>query len=1075
MTVLSRPLPARLLAAAALCGVSGVPAFAGPPGQDFQLGFGLYQKGRYDAAADAFAAFLWEHPADTRADRAALFYGFSLRDGGQNRAGRDALRDALARDGVASGPDRDLLDDALLRLGLAEEALGDPAAAEAALERLIDDFPDGTLVAPALEVLGRVRAKRGDAAGAEEAFRKFLASGPEPATAGRATLALAKLLSKSDRTDEAVALLRPLAAAGGAVGDQALLEMGSLEYGAGDFAAAERSYSELIGRGPAAGIAADARTNRGYALFQLREFERAVADLTAAAELDPRRAAGVNYWAGRAAVQAGTPGVARERFDAALAADPDGPRAPAVLYELALLGDASADPAERAAAAELFGRISEEFPGASAAPAATRRAAAAARRNGELAEARRLLDRFDERYSETNQAPRAALVRARLLAAEAAAEPASADRLYREAERRFALLADDANAPADVRRDALLARANLQTQRVPPDLSGALAAFRSVADSLEPGEDDTALADALRFSASTAARLGDFPAAAEAAQRFLDLFPTAPQAEAVRATLTEAIAAGGDLDAAVAAYDAANSQGRTRTTNKLAVKLAGRAVAAIEELPADGADRPAKVDDLAEIAARLAGPIADDPAVEGDVRAAALSELGWAAFYRGRFDDAAEAFGRVVREFPQSELRPEALVQYGIALDEAGQIGEAETALKAAWETLAPAEPVAAEAGARGDDAGAWLSGLRLARLLARDGRPEEAAAAFAELHRLFPEVQTGSLLWEWGGVLHRAQRYDEADAVFAQLVDEAPPHPQADTALLLLAESDLFARRSEEAVAKLARLVAPAEDEPVVTDDAVAARAGEKYVSTLTSLGRAGDAAAAGSALLDRLGDAAQAPLLRLLTAEALGRAGDRVAAREELGEVRAAVGPDTTDPVTGARPDWLARPWIAGAELALAAKDYAAVDRLAEELEAWQPPPADLYAMRAVLARSLKQRPIPDLGRAGELATQALEDPAAPGTQSADDMYVLLADLALLDSPKRLEDARGAYLKLNILGSTDAARARGGFEAGGVEEALGNRERAVSEYRDVATNYPDEPAAAEAADRLRALGAAD
>ena len=1071
----ARRFPHNLAVRAAFAGLAvALLAPAAPAqtaGRDYEFAIKLYRQGRYDIAAREFRQFLRKYPADLNVERAAFFEGFSLRDGGELDRARETLRAA-----VRKYPDSDLVPDALYRLALAEEATAGPAAAADVLERLVTNHPDDALAPAALKGLGRVRLAAGDLAGAEAALRKFLATNPAPADAAGATRTLADVLKRAGKTGEAADLLSGAAAGTGEVANLALADLGLLRYGAGEFDAAAEAYTELLGRDPSARLAARARLNRGYAYYQAGRFDEAERDLAAAAGT-PEFAVPANLWAGAAVREAGRPADARRFFEAGLNADPAAAKATELRFALAGVRAAEGTPDAVRAAAELYEKVAEDAPESPVAPEALYQAAAARRSLGERAAADALLDRLDRLQPGGAFGPRAALLRARLTedaAADLAGRPRS-EKLA-EAERQFAAVVDDGAAPERLRRDALIARSKLQLDR--GDAAGAQAAYTNLAGSLGPGQDDAALSDALLFGGEAAVAADDPAAAAELAGRFLELFPDDSRAGAARAVLTEA-AAEEDLDGAFESLDAALAAGRTPATDDLALKLADRAVAEMETLTeaapaaADGAtdDRLAA---LAAAIARVAGPIAEDAAAPAETRAAALTELAWADYYAGRLTEAADQFAAVAERFPDSRFAPQALAQRGIALDEAGQTERARVALKLAVEELAPAGPVAGDAGAGAAVTPAWLAGVQLAKLHAREGRTDEADAAFARLNRLFPNTQPGPLLWAWAQTLYRAGRYDGADGLFARLVAEAPDHPQADYALLLLAESDALAGRPADAAEKLTRLVEPAADEPIAADRRTAAEAAALLAEALVTAGEPGRAAEAAADAAERFADSALAPKLKLLAAQAEANVGRFADARARLDALRAELGADpAVRGENGDRPDWLSTPWMLGAELALAARDHRQVDVLAAELAAWDPPPADLFEMNAVRARSLAKRAPPDLPAAETLADIVLETPAARDTPVEDDMRVLKIDLALTDSPKRLVDARDAALRLNALGTTDVARALGGLQAGRIEEDLGNRDAALREYKSVLSRYPDAPAAAQARARLEELGA--
>ena len=1060
-----RPLVAALVLLTA--GLFAPAAGAQTAGQDFQFAVGLYKQGRYDDAAKAFTNFLESYPGDANAERAAFFEGFSLRDGGKAADAKPILADAIRR-----FPESDLVPDALFRLALAEEATAGPGPAAAPLERLVREHPRDKLVPPALEALGRVRLAAGDTAGAAEALRKFLDSDPEPAERAKATRTLAKAVAAGGDVDGAAGLLEPLADGGGPGADYLLSDLGLLRYGAGDYDAAADAFTELLNRNPPDALAAEARLNRGYAYFQAGRYADAERDLAAAAEI-PRFAAAANLWAGAAARRDARPLDAERYLRAGLAADPPAAKAAELRVNLARLREASGTEAGSREAAELYERAATDVPDSPAAPDALLRAAAARRESGEADAAAALLERFRERYPNDELAPRAELLDLRLAEAAAFADPDAKTKsaALAEVERRFAALAASEDAPAGVRRDARIAQGKLTGLRGDP--AAARKAFESVASSLKPGEDDAALADALLFAAQAAAKSGDAVGAAETAGRFLETFPDDPRAGAARATLADA-AAEGDLGEGVKAYEAAVAAGRTPATDALAVRLADRAVSKMDELAAENPGAAA-LDDLAATVDRLVGPIAEDDAAEPQNRAGALFQLGWAAYNRDRFAEAARRWAAVRERFAETKYADQALALEGTALALSGQNDSARTTLKVAWDKLAPAEPAPAGADANSPVTPVWLAGVNRARLLAADGDVAAADDAFRELNRLFPNTQVGQLLWDWSQVHYRAADYVKADELFARLVAEDPTHPKADSALLYLAEGDFVAGRSDAAAAKLGRLVEPAPDEPVVTDPATAAEAAVRLTTALIDAGENDRAAALAARAAGEIAPEYrdQALRLRLLAAEAEANSGDAAAARGGLADVRADAGSRfAADP---RRPEWAARPWVAGAKLAFAAGDHRAVDELVAELEAWTPPPADLFQARAVKARSLAKRPAPDFVAAEALADAVMADPAAGDTQTLDDLLVLKLDLALLVKPPDLAEAKGRALRLSVLGTTDAAKAVGLLQAGRIEEQRGDEPAAAAEYQRVLAEYPDAPAAADARARLDALDAAE
>ena len=184
----------------------------------------------------------------------------------------------------------------------------------------------------------------------------------------------------------------------------------------------------------------------------------------------------------------------------------------------------------------------------------------------------------------------------------------------------------------------------------------------------------------------------------------------------------------------------------------------------------------------------------------------------------------------------------------------------------------------------------------------------------------------------------------------------------------------------------------------------------------------------------------------------------------------------PAKLDRRTGRRPDWYADGWLTGMDLAFRAKDYAEVDRLFAELDAWQPPPAELPAARALYARALKQRAkLPEAKRQAELV---LRD-AGLGTVARSRAALLLADVALLSAAAdeasqraAFETARDLYLDLSVNATDPAVKALAVFREGQMEERLGNTAAAIRAYTEVVGDYRGSAYGDDALARLEALG---
>ena len=1068
------PIHAARLSAALLVGVllaGGVTVGPAAPAaaagrwdaaEDYRFATGLYQKRRYDQAERALRDYVAANPSAPNVGLAKMYLGFSLGSLGKYEEARDLLREFVKESDAGNR----YLRDATLRLGLYAQKAGVPREADRVLSALIDSKPKDELNEYALVPLGDARRELGDAGGAERAYRRLLADHPKSRFRGEARLNLAALLADTGRVDAAVAELNAAAAdvSDPAGAEQARFQTGFVLFGAGRDEDALRAFAGLLDQYPRGAFAAEARMFAGFALYRLREDDRAAKVLREAA-VDPRFTARARYWAGMSLRRMGNLPEAAADLTAAAAADPDGKFGRLALRQLAEVRAAAGDAAEARRTLEQFLARHGDAEGAAE---ATLRAAELAVEAEDAEAADRLLARFDTQFA-GQDAGRVAELRGG------------------QAELRYRLAPDDAaDAKTAALRDAVAHYTEAQKLLTNPVAAGRAAARGAYADillgnnesarrlvepwitKLTPADDDApspVLSDLLQIAMEAAVRAGDSARVVELAGEIIARFPETPAAERAFVLAAKGKAEEGDLEGA----------GGLRETFKLN-HPGSTAITPVTLDLADGAfasDDFGRASNLYREAVGETAP-ADTPELR-TMRSRALSGLGWSDFRLKQFGKAAEAFGQLLSELPADPRAAEAMAMRGVALKEAGDTRAAETALRAAWVELAPDEPAPAGAENGGPGRQAWLAGLTLARLLNVGGDVDAADAAYKSVLEAFPNArQIGPMMWEWGRMLHVAERFPQADEKFARLVELDPGHPEADTALLLLGESDAIARRYDAADARFARIVdAPAAG--TAPPDVLTADPQTRESAFLKRLDladvRGDDAALRQNAerFLQDYPDGVEAARVRFLRAKSLRRAGDVASlkdARVELAVLRA-----LRNDAAVSRAEWYPEVWVLEADAAFADKDYDAVERLAAELEAFDPPPPNLFKIRELRARVAKQRPPADLPRAQELAEQVLDDPAAKGTVAADRARLLLADVFRLRAPPDYAAARDQYLRVNIGARTAELKALGGLGAGQMDEKLGQTEAAKRSYAEVVEEYPDTDAARRASERLKSL----
>ncbi len=117
----------------------------------YQSAFKLLKNARYDAAADAFRAFLGRYPSGRYADNAQYWLGETFY--GMRRYG-DAAREFETL--LGRYPESQKRPHAMLKLGYSQAELGDAGGARATLRALVDRYPDSTAAGLARKRMDRL-------------------------------------------------------------------------------------------------------------------------------------------------------------------------------------------------------------------------------------------------------------------------------------------------------------------------------------------------------------------------------------------------------------------------------------------------------------------------------------------------------------------------------------------------------------------------------------------------------------------------------------------------------------------------------------------------------------------------------------------------------------------------------------------------------------------------------------------------------------------------------------------------------------------------------------------------------
>ena len=1003
-----------------------VPAVsAADPLDEYKLAVGLYNKGRWQLAADSFETFLKAAPEHPNAERARYYLGLTWFNAEQYEKARSSLRDFAVKH-----PQSPRVNEATYWTGYASFLLNDFPAAAGELETFRAASIDDPLLERALPMLGESLLRTKQVEAAEKIFDQSLAVHPDGALAEDAKFGLARTYELLGKSADAIRLYERLAddktsprAA------EARLNLGIRHYDDGRFAEAEAAFTKLLNDAPESPSAPLASLNLGFSRYQLAKFAPAAEAFLTAAKT-PKYAGEGTLWAGFSQKAAGEFAKAADIFSSGFEKLVETPSGEKLLYHWA---DSVQRQGNAAKARELYLDLVKRFPKSALADASLLTAANLALTDKKPDEATALLARLEAEYPQSPLKDRAAVLRGRLalekndlVAAIMLLEPTIATPdLLTQAEARYVL-------SVAYQRSNEFARAVTVTDPIVGEL-----ATGKLGSELTEIWHVRAVSGLAAMKTLPRDGLDERKAAAkivaEAADRFLATAAGKKRGGEVLAAKAAAAAEAGDRPAAEAALAALKTQfEKTEAVDKGLFQTGEAAFGNGEFAWAESL--------FAEVA---------NGAADSTYRPRALVEWGWSLSRQKKFDAAAAAFGKFTASYPKDPLFAEAQVMQATALTDAGKLDEALPVFDAAWM-------------AQGTSDHAYIAGLQRARLRKRLKKLDDADVAYRELTERFPShPEADQILDEWATVNYDGERFARADEVFALLVERFPQSPLADNAKLVLAEGLLVGGKPQEAGKRLEELAVSS-----AADDTVKQRA----LFQLMRIAEAGKdwpgLAKAATRLIEAFPEGTYRQDAAFSEAEAAFEQGDFAGALPKLEALQgltksASVAADGT-----IAPVWLPRVWVMLAECRFQQKQYEGLTAFAEEFRRTLPTGKLHYQVDAIAARALKaQARFPE---ARALYEKVVEDPEGRLTETAARAQFELAETLLLE--KNYSAAIKAYLKVEIRYKYPKWQGLALFQVAACHEALGEWKEAARTYESLIQTYANHEMTGMAKEKLEA-----
>lgn len=1005
---------------------------------DYNLAVQLYRQNRWALAADGFKKFLQDYPEHEKRSYARLYLGLTLVNQGDYKTAREHLR-VFTKD----APNNQNIAQARYRVAECSYLLNDLAAARTELEAYLKQHREDAFADRALPYLGDVLLRQNDPEAAATTFQQAIDRFPEGPLIDDARYGRARSLDTLKKPDEALPLYQQVAKGASVRAAEAQFQVGSHLFDSGKFPEAATAYTAVWERFPESTYAADARLNAGFALY------RAGKPLEAAAAFEPlmtdkTRGITAGYWRGMGLKTGGNTVAAEEALAKTATAAEGHALEQAILFQHGVCArlTGKTDVAEKE-----FLAVVQKFSKGEYADDALHFATELAIDAGQLDVAAARRKQFAEMFPQSGLRLYQELLGGRLALGKAAqlltaGQPAAEIAAeYDQAARSFDRVLMDSTLPRTKSQARYYLALTRQLQGNHPAALQVLEPLITELPAMGPHE----LADALVLQADSLLQTEQWATALAAAQRYRKQFHEGRQrfralavtvlAEARLDHWTEAQAAWSEL------LEKADSPTLITTTTVQFAELA--------EQKKDWATAKSLYSHLASLTKQ---------SKDSENHVFALRGLAWAQFQQKEYTDAAKSFAVVEQDFPQHRLAPECGYYAAEALREQGQLPESAAAFAAAFHRYAPVEP--ARPGAEQQPPGlfAYRSGLQAARVYRQLKQIDPADKAYAAVLEKFPHPQhLDKLLDEWALLNYEANRFEQADVLFARLIKEVPDSDLADNAKLSLAESDLLADRLDKARQAFDDLrKSPQADETV--------RERAHYQSIILAMDqRRWEDVKSLTAEFRQVFPAS--PLTGYVSYCAIeAQLGDPQAAPEVFAAAEKQLQEQIAQPMPQEVPPWYPRLWVLLAETRFRQKNYDGVEQAVVDLKQKLPNGPLLYQVEEVLGRSHKQQAHFDKAR--EAFQRAIADPTAFRSETAAKSQFLIAETYFLE--EKWVEAFRAYMKVyaSYAGHPDWQSAAL-LQAGKCDEQQNQWKEAVQTYEQLITEFPQSSHTADARKR--------